>query len=125
MLSFVAAMPLLYGDHTVAAYAYASMHPEVTASEPGTCPICGMTLVPAPPAPLPMAEPHHGQEHLAHAHGEHHEGDGLEWEDLMPEINRRSDASNMHWKIIDRHTGAENGAIAWVLHVDVDNVKTM
>ena len=27
-------------------------------------------------------------------HGGHEHGDGLEWEDLMPEINRASDLSN-------------------------------
>ena len=40
----------------------------------------------------------------------HDHGDGLEWEDLMPEINRASDSSNMIWQLIDRQTGAENGA---------------
>jgi FtsP/CotA-like multicopper oxidase with cupredoxin domain len=54
---------------------------------------------------------------MAHGQGAPHEGDGLEWEDLMPEINRRSDTTNMRWTIIDRATGAENGAISWVLHV--------
>ena len=49
-------------------------------------------------------------------------GDGLEWEDLMPEINRASDPSNMIWQLIDRETGAENGAISWVFTVG-DRVK--
>ena len=31
---------------------------------------------------------------------------------LMPEINRASDPSNMIWQLIDRETGAENGAIS-------------
>ena len=48
--------------------------------------------------------------------------DGLEWEDLMPEINRASDPSNMIWKLIDRETGAENGAISWAFTVG-DRVK--
>ena len=39
-------------------------------------------------------------------------GDGLEWEDLMPDLNRASDPSNMIWKLIDRQTGAESGAIS-------------
>ncbi len=32
---------------------------------------------------------------------------------LMPEINRASDPSNMIWQLIDKETGAENGAITW------------
>jgi FtsP/CotA-like multicopper oxidase with cupredoxin domain len=93
------------------------MHPEVTSSEPGTCPKCGMKLVPSeepPPAP---------QEHTAHGHEHHDEpSDGLEWEDLMPEINRASEPSNMRWMLIDRQTGAENGAITWAFTVG-DRVK--
>src|SRR5205809_3610741 len=58
------------------------MHPEVTAAEPGTCPKCGMKLV-ASDAPLvPASEPHEGAAHS------HDHGDGLEWEDLMPQINQ-------------------------------------
>jgi hypothetical protein len=34
----------------------------------------------------------------------HDHGDGVEWEDLMPEINRASDPSNMSWQLIDRET---------------------
>ena len=49
-------------------------------------------------------------------------GDGLEWEDLMPDVNRASDPSNMIWKLIDRETGAENGAISWAFDVG-DRVK--
>jgi len=93
------------------------MHPEVTSSEPGTCPKCGMKLVPSeapPPAP---------HENAAHGHEQHDEpSDGLEWEDLMPEINRASEPSNMRWMLIDRQTGAENGAITWAFTVG-DRVK--
>src|SRR5438309_10721699 len=47
VLSFVASMPLLYGDQTVEASSYACpMHPDVTSTEPGTCPRCGMALIP-------------------------------------------------------------------------------
>jgi hypothetical protein len=53
------------------------------------------------------AEDNHG----GHTNGDH--GDGLEWEDLMPEINRASDTTNMFWKLVDRETGAENHAIRW------------
>jgi FtsP/CotA-like multicopper oxidase with cupredoxin domain len=153
VLAFFSRMPLLYGEDVVASeYAcpmhpevtasepgtcpkcgmklvavetsapnsYACpMHPEVTASEPGTCPKCGMKLVPsdAQPASAPESEQQAG-----HDHGEHDHGDGLEWEDLMPEINRASDSSNMFWQLIDRETGAENGAISWSFTVG-DRVK--
>ena len=32
---------------------------------------------------------------------------GLEWEDLMPEINAQTGASNMLWKLVDEATGAK------------------
>ena len=93
------------------------MHPEVTSSEPGTCPKCGMKLVPADTLPAPDEDAvHHGHEE----HGE--QNDGLEWEDLMPEINRASEPSNMRWMLIDRESGAENGAITWAFTVG-DRVK--
>src|SRR3712207_8076394 len=50
---------------------------------------------------------HGGHDHSEHDHGAHHHGDhgdGLEWEDLMPEINRASDPTNMIWKLIDRRS---------------------
>jgi hypothetical protein len=47
VLAFVASMPLLYGDDVPPATSYACpMHPEVTSSDPGTCPKCGMQLLP-------------------------------------------------------------------------------
>ena len=92
------------------------MHPDVTATEPGTCPQCGMKLV-ASDAPPPAAEPGQGEPHGGHEHG-----DGLEWEDEMLEINRASDPTNMIWQLIDRQTGAVNGAISWAFTVG-DRVK--
>jgi len=76
-----------------------------------------MKLVPSE-APVTFA-PH---AHDGPAHTGHDGGDGLEWEDLMPAINRASDPSNMIWKLVDRETGAENGAISWALRVG-DRVK--
>ena len=199
VISIVASMPLLYGEEVQASSYVCPMHAEVTSSEPGTCPKCGMRLVPAQteaPAPVsyvcPMhaevtsnepgtcpkcgmrlvpsdalpaagshegdAHDHHaheddhargghdhgdhgGHEHGAHDHGGHdagehdqhgghghgaHEhgdhGDGLEWEDLMPEINRASDAHNMLWKLVDPQSGAENHRISWRFTVG-DRVK--
>jgi FtsP/CotA-like multicopper oxidase with cupredoxin domain len=76
-----------------------------------------MKLVPSEtPSPAPHETTAHGDEH----HGE--PSDGLEWEDLMPEINRASEPSNMRWMLIDRQTGAENGAITWAFTVG-DRVK--
>jgi len=102
------------------------MHPEVTDSEPSTCPKCGMQLVPADSLPASASDQHEGHAHDQHEHGDHahgahdhgdHEhgdhGDGLEWEDLMPEINRASDAHNMLWKLVDPESGAENHQISW------------
>src|SRR5919201_233320 len=121
VLAFVASMPLLYGgDHLPASTYACPMHPDVTATELGTCLRCGMKLVPSAAPPAPAPEPHQGAAHSGHEH--HAQGDGLEWEDLMPEINRASEPSNMIWKLIDRQTGAENGAISWTFKVG-DRVK--
>jgi FtsP/CotA-like multicopper oxidase with cupredoxin domain len=106
------------------------MHPEVTASEPETCPKCGMRLVPSDSLPTSASDHHEGPAHDQHDHGDHehgaHEhgdhGDGLEWEDLMPEINRASDAHNMLWKLVDPESGAENHSISWKFTVG-DRVK--
>ena len=118
VLSIVASMPLLYGGETEPASSYACpMHPEVTSASPGTCPKCGMKLIPSDALPATASGPREG-----HAHGGHDHGDGLEWEDLMPEINRATDSSNMIWKIIDREMGAENHEISWSFTVG-DRVK--
>jgi FtsP/CotA-like multicopper oxidase with cupredoxin domain len=92
------------------------MHPDVTATEPASCPLCGMKLVVSAGGPVATQN---GSE--VHDHG-HDQSDGLEWEDLMPEINRASDPTNMIWQLIDRETGAENGAIEWAFTVG-DRVK--
>ena len=118
VLAFYSLMPLLYGGDAAPASSYACpMHPEVTAAEPGTCPKCGMKLVASDAPPPPAAEPGQGAAHSGHDHG-----DGLEWEDLMPDINRASDSGNMIWQLIDRETGAVNGDISWSFTVG-DRVK--
>jgi FtsP/CotA-like multicopper oxidase with cupredoxin domain len=112
-LAFESLMPLLYGDQDAAASAWTCpMHPDVVTAEPGTCPSCGMKLVPSGAAPGAPA---------GHSHS-HDMADGLEWEDLMPEINRASDASNMIWKLVDRDTGKDNWEIDWAFQVG-DRVK--
>ncbi len=148
VLSFVASMPLLYGEEVPPASSYVCpmhaevtspepdacpkcgmrlvpaqtpapgsytcpMHPEVTTSEPQACPKCGMKLVPSTTLPADGSESHEGHD----MHGDHDHGDGLEWEDLMPEINRASNPTNMIWKLIDRESGAENHAISWKFKV--------
>ena len=94
------------------------MHPEVISAEPGTCPICGMKLIPAAASATPNESHLHDHDH---GHG-HDAPDGLEWEDLMPEINRASDSCNMTWKLVDRDTGKENWQIEWAFQVG-DRVK--
>jgi FtsP/CotA-like multicopper oxidase with cupredoxin domain len=148
VLAFFSLMPLLYGGDATPASSYVCpmhpevtsaepgicpkcgmklvavavtyacpMHPEVTSAEPGTCPKCGMKLVPRDVPLAPAAQPDQGEEHGGHDHG-----DGLEWEDLMPQINRASDSGNMIWQLIDRETGAVNGDISWSFTVG-DRVK--
>ncbi len=143
-LAFESLMPLLYGDQGTAASSWTCpMHPDVVSAEPGSCPSCGMKLIPmaASSWTCPMhpdvvsAEPGScptcgmklipaGTGAVAgegHSHA-HDMADGLEWEDLMPEINRASDVSNMVWKLVDRDTGKANWEIDWGFHVG-DRVK--
>ena len=94
------------------------MHPEVTDTEASSCPKCGMTLVPA--EKVPGAGDAH-EDGDTHEHGHDH-ADGLEWEDLMPEINRQTNTTNMIWQLIDKETGAENAGIAWAFRVG-DRIK--
>jgi FtsP/CotA-like multicopper oxidase with cupredoxin domain len=143
-LTFKSRMPLLYDDTGITAAAYACpMHPDVVSTEPGTCPQCGMKLVPAPtsyvcpmhpdvtsgtagtcpkcgmrlvPASSPEGDPDgHSDEH-EHAHP-HDMPDGLEWEDLMPEINAASNEHNMIWQLVDVDSGKQNWEIDWAFRV--------
>jgi FtsP/CotA-like multicopper oxidase with cupredoxin domain len=155
VLAFWSEMPLLYGDDgtkttSETAYHECPMHPEIAASFAGTCPKCGMKLVPStPPDPLPMPFvcPMHEEivatwaatcplcgmtlldsggasehEDDESAAHEHAPGDSVEWEDDMVAINRQTDTSNMIWQLIDRETGAKNGDISWKFTVG-DRVK--
>jgi FtsP/CotA-like multicopper oxidase with cupredoxin domain len=100
------------------------MHPEVVSEEPGHCPQCAMKLLPS----QLVAEAGGGHEHHEHhADAENHVHDhaaagGIEWEDDMVDVNRLTTPANMHWKLIDRETGAENAAIDWRFRVG-DKVK--
>ena len=110
-LAFTSRMPLLYDDAPAGVTAWACpMHPDVTSAEQGTCPACGMKLV---PTDGPAA---------THTEHPHQVADGLEWEDLMPEINRASDSCNMIWKLVDQDSGKANWEIEWAFTVG-DQVK--
>jgi FtsP/CotA-like multicopper oxidase with cupredoxin domain len=110
------------------------MHPEVTSQEPGRCPKCGMKLLAAASAPKPAAahdpatmERHGGHvaDHDHHGGGEAHEhgsAEGIEWEDDMVEVNRLTTTATMHWKFLDRTSGADNPTINWHFTVG-DRVK--
>jgi FtsP/CotA-like multicopper oxidase with cupredoxin domain len=101
------------------------MHPEVTSQEPGRCPKCGMKLLAAEGVPKPAAarDPATMDAHDGHAasHDHHGEGDGhghgsaegIEWEDDMVEVNRLTTTATMHWKFLDRTSGADSPSIDW------------
>ncbi|MDP1849868.1 MAG: multicopper oxidase domain-containing protein [Solirubrobacteraceae bacterium] len=101
------------------------MHPAVVSDLPGHCPECGMKLLPS--ALVGHAgdiDEGHDHEHK-HDHGHDHgdgTADGIEWEDDMVDVNRITTPANMRWKLVDRDSGAENGAIDWRLRVG-DQVK--
>jgi FtsP/CotA-like multicopper oxidase with cupredoxin domain len=95
------------------------MHPEVTSQEPGHCPKCGMKLLAATSVPQPSAgHDHAGMDHAGHDHGdgeghEHGSAEGIEWEDDMVEVNRLTTTATMHWKFLDRTSGADSPSIDW------------
>jgi FtsP/CotA-like multicopper oxidase with cupredoxin domain len=99
------------------------MHPEVVSEEPGHCSKCGMKLLPSQLVPETGDHDHgHDHAHLDHEGHDHAGGDGIEWEDDMVDVNRLTTPANMHWKLIDRDSGAENAAIDWRFRVG-DKVK--
>ena len=95
------------------------MHPEITATWAASCPECGMTLRPTETGGE-TAE-HEGHAHHGGAHA-HDAAGGIEWEDDMVEMNRKTTPANMRWLIVDRETGAENHGIDWQFTVG-DQVK--
>jgi FtsP/CotA-like multicopper oxidase with cupredoxin domain len=96
------------------------MHPEVVSDQADRCPECGMKLVPAQLVGDAAGGEGHHHEHGGGGHG--HDAGGIEWEDDMVEVNRMTTPANMRWKLIDRSTGAEGGAIDWRFRVG-DRVK--
>ncbi|MFL6045418.1 MAG: multicopper oxidase family protein [Propionibacteriaceae bacterium] len=126
-----AAMPEGTGPVTYAC----PMHPEVTSEEPGRCPKCGMKLlavgfgaqdheVTGHGAMDHGAMDHGAMDHGAMDHGamDHGGADGIEWEDDMVEVNRLSTSTTMHWRFLDRTSGADSPAIDWRFRVG-DRVK--
>jgi FtsP/CotA-like multicopper oxidase with cupredoxin domain len=101
------------------------MHPEVTSDQPGRCPKCGMKLLVGQPGSEPAADHHHDDAAMHHeegddahaAHGGHGTGGGIEWEDDMIEVNRLTTSATMHWKFLDRTTGADSPTIDWTFTV--------
>jgi FtsP/CotA-like multicopper oxidase with cupredoxin domain len=99
------------------------MHPEVVSDQPGRCPKCGMKLLAAASVPKPAATAAgamdaHGGHAADHDHGSHHgqgqgTADGIEWEDDMVEVNRLTTTATMHWRFLDRTSGADSAAIDW------------
>jgi FtsP/CotA-like multicopper oxidase with cupredoxin domain len=114
------------------------MHPEVVNHTAGRCPKCGMKLLPASIVAEPDGRSEHrpgtrGHEHhQEHAEGgaaghhgpdhQHRAADGIEWEDDMVDVNRVTTPANMHWRFVDRATGAANHTIDWRFRVG-DQVK--
>jgi hypothetical protein len=75
------------------------MHPDVVSEQPEKCPRCGMKLMPseqaaAIPAEEPESHPDHPTGSQHHDHADALAGE-IEWEDLMPEVNRRTTPANM------------------------------
>ena len=121
-----AAMPADAGPVTYAC----PMHPEVVSDQPGRCPKCGMKLLAATSVPEPSAghdragmdhdggagDHDHGPHGDAEGHG-HGTADGIEWEDDMVEVNRLTTTATMHWKFLDRTSGADSPTIDWTFTV--------
>jgi FtsP/CotA-like multicopper oxidase with cupredoxin domain len=119
-------MKLLATQAPVATTYACPMHPEVTSDQPGRCPKCGMKLLAAESVPEPAAahDPATMEDHGGHAADHHHHGGGeghghgdagggIEWEDDMVEVNRLTTTATMHWKFLDRTSGADSPTINW------------
>jgi FtsP/CotA-like multicopper oxidase with cupredoxin domain len=99
------------------------MHPEVVSDQPGHCPKCGMKLLAAGSTRTTTADQDHaGMDHSGMDHsgtdqaGMDQSGisaEGIEWEDDMVEVNRQTTSATMHWRFLDRTTGADSPAIDW------------
>jgi FtsP/CotA-like multicopper oxidase with cupredoxin domain len=59
---------------------------------------------------------------MEHSSMNHGGAEGIEWEDDMVEVNRRTTSATMHWRFLDRTTGVDSPAIVWRFTVG-DRVK--
>ncbi|WP_324277822.1 multicopper oxidase domain-containing protein [Blastococcus brunescens] len=114
VLAAVAEMDDPSGDQTAGPVIYACpMHPDVVRDQPGHCPRCGMKLM---ATHLGEQVGGHDMDHAessaergtTHGHSDGHGngvGAGIEWEDDMVEMNRRTTPANMRWVLLDRTAG--------------------
>jgi FtsP/CotA-like multicopper oxidase with cupredoxin domain len=124
-LALVAEMDFDEPDTGEAVVYACPMHPEVVSDQPGKCPKCGMKLMPSEQVAAAMGGSEDRADHSTGAH--HHDhgdamADGIEWEDLMPEVNRTTTPANMRWKLVDRDNGKVNADIDWSFNAG-DQVK--
>jgi FtsP/CotA-like multicopper oxidase with cupredoxin domain len=113
---------------TAAAVTYVCpMHPDVISDQPGRCPQCGMKLMAAPTSSPSATESmeHDAASHdhsssrqpgAVHEHGAVHDAaamDGIEWEDDMVEVNRRTTPATMRWMLHDRTAGQNRPPENW------------
>lgn len=130
ILAAVAQMDDPSADQSAGPVVYACpMHPEVVSDEPGRCAKCGMKLMAADSESIPGGlGMDHGKDHggstpessaayaASHDHAAGHgagAGDGIEWEDDMVEMNRRTTPATMRWQLLDRTDGGDKPPLDW------------
>ena len=100
------------------------MHPEVTSDQPGRCPKCGMKLLAAESVPKPAAAAdaaamdEHGGHAADHDHRRRrprarHRPRGSSGKTTWSRSTGLTTTATMHWKFLDRTSGADSPAIDW------------